>query len=126
IGSMAAWSAVTAATGMANSLAVLLVVRVGLGLTECLYLPAAAALVADYHDTPTRARAMSFLTIGQAVGVIAGGASAGLLADHFGWRSGFWILGGAGIALALLGAKLLSQPPTAPAPKTRVVRPTVG
>ena len=107
--SILAWSVVTALMGAARGFNTLLVLRFCLGVAECLFLPSAIALIAEYHGPATRARAMSFISIGVNAGLILGGTFAGFLAEHFGWRSGFWVLGLAGIALALLARPLLFQ-----------------
>lgn len=120
IGSLAAWSAVTALVGLATGFPLLLALRFALGLTECLFLPAAVALIADHHGPGTRARAMSFLTIGINGGMILGGSFTGFMADHHGWRSGFWVLGLGGIALALLGKPAIAA---TPAPSAEIARP---
>ena len=75
-GSLFAWSAVTALMGLATGYAMLLTLRIGLGLAECLFLPAAIALIATHHETDTRARAMSFIQIGANAGIILGGSAA--------------------------------------------------
>ncbi|MCC6858935.1 MAG: MFS transporter [Bryobacterales bacterium] len=98
--SLAAWSAVTLVTGFVTSIPQLLLTRVVLGFTEAAYLPAAIALIADYHASDTRASAISIHTAGLTVGLIAGGAGAGYLAEHFGWRIGFFVLGALGLVLA--------------------------
>ena len=113
LGSLVAWSAVTALIGLATGFPALLALRFALGVAECLFLPAAVALIADYHGPGTRARAMSFLTIGINGGMILGGSFTGFMAEQHGWRSGFWVLGLGGIALALLGRSAI---PVAPAP----------
>jgi len=114
IASLVAWSAVTALTGLVGGFPLLLALRLGLGAAECFFLPAAVALVADYHGPATRARAMSFITIGINGGMVLGGGFTGFMAAHFGWRSGFWVLGLGGIALAWAGRSAL-PPPVAPA-----------
>ncbi len=38
--------------------------------------------------------------LGLNLGLVGGGAAAGLMAEHFGWRFGFWVLGGLGLVLA--------------------------
>ncbi len=115
VGSLIAWSAVTALMGAATGYPMLLALRVALGIGECLFLPAAIALIASYHATETRARAMSFIQIGANAGMVIGGSAAGYFADHFGWRSGFIVLGGAGITLALLSRVMLPPAPAGPA-----------
>ncbi len=133
VASLVLWSAVTALTGAASGFAVLLALRGGLGLAECLYLPAATALLADHHGPATRGRAMSIHSVGLNFGVVIGGAFAGYLADHFGWRLGFWVLGGGGIVLAVASPLVLRDGPplaqrtTAPrAPLVQVLRYLAG
>jgi predicted MFS family arabinose efflux permease len=130
IGSLIAWSSVTALMGAAGGFATLLGLRLGLGLAECLFLPAAIALIADCHGPGTRARALSFISIGVNGGMVLGGSLAGLLAEHFGWRWSFGVLGGAGLVLALAARPFLpraiapAEPasPPAPVPSARATR----
>ena len=112
--SLACWSLIMALTGFSTGLAVLLLLRVALGFSESLYLPAAIALIGDHHPSQTRARAMNVMIIGISCGVIVGGALAGIFAEHLGWRSVFWILGGAGLVLALVFRRFL-PPASVPA-----------
>lgn len=113
--SLVAWSFVTALLGAAQGFSALLALRVLLGITECLFLPAAFALIAQQHGLGTRARAMGMISIGVNGGMVLGGSSAGYLAEHWGWRSAFWVFGVVGILLALLGRRFLPRAPaTAP------------
>ncbi|HWB99689.1 MAG TPA: MFS transporter [Bryobacteraceae bacterium] len=98
--SVASWSLVSVAAGFSVNYAMLLTTRILLGLTESLYLPSATALIADYHGTSSRGTAMAVHSVGLNLGVVAGGAGAGYLADHFGWRMGFIVLGGMGLLIA--------------------------
>lgn len=113
--SLFAWSAVTAVTGLATNFPTLLSLRVGLGLAECLFFPAAFALIAQCHATDTRAKAMSVMTVGINCGMVLGGSAAGFLAQHYGWRSGFLVFGLIGMGLALISRPFL---PTSPAVTT--------
>jgi MFS family permease len=110
--SLTLWSGVTALMGAAHGFYSLLILRGALGLVESLYLPAATALLADHHGPATRGRAMSVHSVGLNFGVVLGGTFAGYLAEHFGWRSGFWVLGGIGILLAVIAPPFLRRPPT--------------
>jgi MFS family permease len=110
--SLAAWSVVTAATGLVAAAEHLFALRILLGVAECLYLPAALGLLADYHDPDTRATALGIHAGGLTFGMIAGGTAAGYLGDHFGWRPCFVILGVAGVALAGFAALWLRDAPT--------------
>jgi len=127
--SLALWSAVTALMGAADGFIALLLLRGALGLVESLYLPAATALLADHHGPETRGRAMSLHSVGLNFGVVLGGAFAGYLAERFGWRSGFWVLGLAGIGLAIASGFFLRDGPKSenvPAAPLRVVRPSLA
>jgi len=108
--SLAAWSAITLLTGFAANYWHLIGMRVLLGLGECLYLPAATAMLADYHGTATRGAAMGLHSAGLNVGMIVGGVATGYLGDHYGWRPGFFALGGLGLVLALLCTRVLLRP----------------
>lgn len=105
--SLVGWSLATVLTGLATNFPTLLALRVGLGLSECLFFPAAFALIAQYHLPNSRAKAMSVMTIGINCGMVLGGSAAGFLAQHYGWRSGFLLFGFLGIALALAGKPFL-------------------
>ncbi|MBI5769068.1 MAG: MFS transporter [Verrucomicrobia bacterium] len=109
--SLLLWSLVTALTGLADGLVSLLVLRVALGVSESFYLPAAIALTASHHGTGTRGKAISLLLTGMNLGVVLGGFGAGFMADHFGWRAGFWMLGLGGIGFGLLCQPLLVDAP---------------
>ena len=121
LGSLVAWSAVTLLTGMSRNFFELAVLRVALGFAECIYIPTAVALLMDQHSPATRGRAVSLGQIGFSFGTIIGGTLCGVLADRFGWRTGFWVLGLAGGVLALSSRTFLgSAPPVAlaaPAPR---------
>lgn len=122
IWSLVAWSAVTVLTGFSTSMIMLLVLRIALGIAESLYLPAAGALIAEHHAAATRGRAMGYHMLGLNVGLVVGGTSAGLLAEHYGWRWGFWILGSLGLVLALVARHFLQDGPV----KTAVSKPKVN
>jgi predicted MFS family arabinose efflux permease len=109
--SLFSWSLVTALTGMVSSYYPLLILRALLGVSESLYLPAAIALLADHHNSTTRGTAMSVHSVGLNLGVIAGGAAAGYMAERWGWRSGFWCLGAVGVALAFSARAFLVDGP---------------
>ncbi|MDP3867538.1 MFS transporter [Phenylobacterium sp.] len=76
--SVAVWSAMTAACGMANSFLTLFLARVGVGIGEAGLSPAAYSLIADSFPPVKRARAMGVYAMGSIMGVgmalIIGGA----------------------------------------------------
>lgn len=102
VASLAVWSAVTFWTGHVHSYGELLAARALMGISEAFYLPAALAMIADYHDDSTRARAVGLHQSGLYAGVLLGGAGGGWFASHFGWRAAFVALGAAGIVYGLV------------------------
>ena len=111
-GSLLVWSAVTWATGQVTSHEQLLTTRALMGISEAFYIPAALALIADYHAGPTRSRAVGLHQMGIYVGVIVGGFG-GYAADHgsLGWRWAFETCGLVGVAYALPLFLFLRNPP---------------
>jgi predicted MFS family arabinose efflux permease len=97
--SLAAWSIVTLLTGLVQTTEQLLFMRVLLGAAECIYLPAAIAMLADYHPSETRGIANGIHTAGLNVGIIGGGVLAGYLGELHGWRASFVVLGVVGLVL---------------------------
>ena len=101
-GSLFVWSAVTWATGHVTTYDQLLAARALMGISEAFYIPAALALIADYHLGPTRSRAIGLHQMGIYLGVIIGGFS-GYAADSptLGWRWAFDACGIVGVLYAL-------------------------
>src|SRR2546425_10286728 len=101
-GSLFVWSAVTWATGHVTTYNGLLLARSLMGISEAFYIPAALALIADYHTGHTRSRAVGLHQMAIYVGVIVGGFS-GYVADApaLGRRLAFDACGGAGVLCAL-------------------------
>jgi len=112
--SVAAWSLVTVSTGLVNSSRHLLTMRVLLGVTESLYVPASLALIADHHPARSRATAMAIHLTGFYAGVVFGGTVAGFLGDLYGWRLPLFVLGGIGLLLAVLCQYTLWDKPPQP------------
>ena len=110
LASLLIWSVATFATGFVKSFESLLAARALLGVSEAFYMPAAVALIVDYHQGSTRARATGLHLSGVYVGSILGGLG-GWMADDFGWRFGFLLFGGVGVAYALVLMIFLPRPP---------------
>src|ERR1051325_7519642 len=64
IGSLFVWSLVTWLTGHATSYTQMLWCRGLMGISEAFYIPAALALIADFHTGPTRSRAVGVHQMG--------------------------------------------------------------
>lgn len=101
LGSLFVWSVVTWLTGHAKTFEQLLLARALMGVSEACYIPAALALIADYHRGPTRSLATGLHMSGVYAGAALGGVG-GYIAESYGWRAGFYLFGIIGIVYALL------------------------
>jgi MFS family permease len=120
-GSLFVWSAVTWWTGHVTSYHELLLARSLMGISEAFYIPAALALIADFHPSATRSRAVGVHQTGIYLGQILGGF-AGYVADspEHGWRWAFSTCGMIGVIYALPLLALLRNPerPAVATPET--------
>lgn len=106
IGSVLAWSIVTALTAYARTYEQLLVTRALLGVTQAACMPASTALIVEYHRGATRSLASGLLLCGAMTGGALGGLG-GWLAEGHGWGYAFLWFGLLGIGFALVLALLL-------------------
>ncbi len=111
-GSLFAWSLVTWSTGHIRTYDGLLWTRSLMGVSEAFYIPAALALIADYHTGTARSRAVGFHQMAIYIGVIIGGFT-GYVADapNFGWRFAFDACGVFGAVYAFPLLLLLRDAP---------------
>ena len=110
-GSLFVWSLVTWTTGHVTSYEQLLLTRALMGISEAFYIPAALALIADFHTGPTRSRAVGLHQMGIYLGVMIGGFG-GYAADNpdLGWRWAFSLCGLIGILYAVPLFLMLRNP----------------
>ena len=73
---IAAWSLLTAASGLARSFAGLALARIGVGIGEASATPAAHSLISDYFPPERRTRALAIYNVGSSLGICAGWCSA--------------------------------------------------
>ena len=112
--SLFVWSAITWATGHVDSFAGLVAARAIMGVSEAIYIPAALALITDFHLGPTRSRAVGLHQMGIYAGILIGGFS-GYVADapSLGWRFAFSMAGLVGVLYSVPLFLLLRNPPRA-------------
>ena len=110
--SLFVWSAVTWATGHVSTFNELVAARALMGVSEAFYIPAALALITEYHLGETRSRAVGVHQMGIYAGTILGGFS-GYVADSpaLGWRWMFSLCGIVGVVYALPLFAFLRNPP---------------
>lgn len=109
------WSAVTWWTGHVSSFHELMAARAMMGISEAFYMPAALALITEFHPAATRSRAVGFHQVGIYAGQILGGF-AGYIADSpdHGWRWAFSTCGMIGVIYAVPLLLSLRDPQRAP------------
>lgn len=100
--SLLVWSAVTLITGQVRDVGEMLWARALMGVSEACYLPAALALIVDWHPERSRSLATGLHQSGLYTGMIMGGAWGGWMGEHYGWRAVFAILGGVGVGYFVL------------------------
>jgi len=96
------WSLATAATGVAHGFAMLLVMRLLLGVGEAVAYPACSKILGAHLPEHQRGFANGILQAGQRLGPAVGAVGAGLLIATYGWRPVF--IGMGVISLAWLPA----------------------
>ncbi len=111
VASLFVWSAVTWSTGYVTTYHGLVATRALMGISEAFYMPAALALIADFHRGATRSRAVGIHQMGIYAGLILGGY-AGHVADHpdLGWRFAFQFCGVVGVLYSVPLLMLLRDP----------------
>jgi MFS family permease len=105
--SLLVWSIITWLTGHARSFEELILLRALMGVSEACYIPAALALIADYHAKGNVSLATGIHNSGIYAGIILGGAGGGWMGEQYGWRSAFILLGIAGVAYTAVAVFVL-------------------
>lgn len=108
IGSLFIWSLVTWLTSTASNFEELLLARAFMGVSEACYIPAALALIVDYHPGNTKSTATGLhiggVYVGQSLGFIGG-----WIAESHSWHYAFHIFGIIGVVYALILVFLLKD-----------------
>ena len=111
VASFGIWSLVTLFLGLAHTYAEVLTAQALMGLSEACYIPAALALIADYHGEASRSRAVGLHQSGLYAGIVFGGVAGGWIGEHYGWHVVFYVLGTGGLFYLLLLTFSLKDPP---------------
>jgi MFS family permease len=100
--SLALWSLMTAATGLAQSFWQLALARIGVGVGEAGGSPPSHSLLSDYFPPQARATALALYANGIYVGAGLAYLLGGWVVTRFDWRTAYFAIGLAGLPLALL------------------------
>jgi len=96
------WSLVTFAIGLSENFAMLVALRIALGVVETAHFPAMLKTVADWLSPQWVARSLSFSLLGVPVASLIGAPLITLLIEKMGWRAMFFILAGLGVVWVLI------------------------
>ncbi|SEA24494.1 Sugar phosphate permease [Arachidicoccus rhizosphaerae] len=108
--SLLVWSAVTYGMGYAQTFHQLYYLRAVMGISEALYIPAALALIAEFHQKKTRSLAIGIHMTGLYLGSALGGFGATIAAAYT-WHFTFHTFGLIGIGYAIILTLLLRESP---------------
>lgn len=92
IGGAAVWGVFSLLTGLAPTLAVLIVARVGSSFGEVVNVPVHGALITDFYPPKARVKAFGLHYLGWTGGAAVGAILAGVIGQAFGWRAPFFVL----------------------------------
>lgn len=122
-GAMFAWSALTAASGLAKNFVGLAIPRVFIGVGESALTPTSMSLIADKFPEERRGFAAGFYYMGVPIGVGVSLLVAGFLGPAIGWRNCFFLLGVVGVAFSVV---MLFVKDPRPVRAAHVERPHLG
>lgn len=119
------WSLLTALSGGAWSFASLLIVRLGVGIGEASYAPAANATIADLFPAGKRSRAVAVFQLGLPLGLILAFFTTGFVVEAFdSWRAPFLLAALPGFVVAALLLRI-PEPARGATESARVATPTM-
>jgi MFS family permease len=99
---LAVWSGLTAVNGLVGNFWAFLLVRMGVGIGEASYAPAANSLIGDLFPAHKRARAMGIFMLGLPLGLLLAFFTIGAMVKAFdSWRAPFFIAAVPGLLLAV-------------------------
>ncbi len=111
VGSLFVWSSVTLMMGLTDDFSTLYALRMIMGLSEALYIPAALALIADFHTGKSRSLAIGIHMTGLYVGQAMGGFGAKLSEILPSWHETFFYFGLVGAIYAVILMLFLYEAP---------------
>lgn len=127
---IALWAAATLLTGFVHGLAVLIALRLLLGLGESIAFPGSSKIFAAEVSATSRGMANAMVAAALAFGPAVGTLSGGLILESHGWRPIFWIFGAVTLlwlipwqaVAAPLRSTNVAVPVTDPVPLGRLLR----
>lgn len=104
------WSIMTVLCGYAGNYMQLLLIRIGVAVGEAGGVPPSQSMVADYFPAKNRASAMAIFSSGNFIGTLLAMVLGSWLAQTYGWRHAFIVIGAPGVLLALIIRFTVKEP----------------
>ena len=104
------WSAMTVLCGLSRNYWQFLLARIGVGVGEAGGTPPANSIIADNFPAARRPMAMAVFALGAPLGAWMGANMAGYVANLYGWRAAFLVLGVPGLLLGVLVYLTIREP----------------
>jgi MFS family permease len=114
---LALWSLATLLTGFAEGFAILLLLRLLLGIGESAAFPCSSTLIARHVPAERLGAANAMILVGLSLGPAVGVFFGGILMDELGWRGVFFLFGAASLLWLLpwlVATRHLSAPSAQP------------
>lgn len=96
------WSIMTVACGLAQNFGQMLAMRIGVAVGEAGGVPPSQSMVNDLYPPKQRARAMAIFSSATFIGTLLAMVGGAYIAQHYGWRMAFIVVGAPGILLAFI------------------------
>lgn len=107
-----AWSVMTMLCGVATTFTLLLMCRIGVAIGEAGGSAPSLAMVSQLYPARLRSRALSVFLMGPAIGSVVGLSVGGWIAEVYGWRWAFIIIGAPGVLLGIILALTVTETKT--------------
>jgi MFS family permease len=108
--SLAFWSVMTAASGMARNFTQFIAARLCVGGGTAGSYPPTLSMIGDLFPLKSRGTALGIWSIGGTIGFSIGLAGGALIAEHYGWRTAAFTFGLVGIVVAMLLFVIVKEP----------------
>jgi MFS family permease len=106
----AIWSGFTALCGTATNFLQIAFFRMGVGVGEAGGSPPSYSLISDYFPADKRGLGLAIYSLGVPLGSMIGAFAAERLADAYGWRTAFYVIGAPGLLLAVILLLVVREP----------------
>lgn len=104
------WSIMTVACGFAMNFWQMLAMRIGVAVGEAGGVPPSQSMVNDLYPPEQRARAMAVFSSATFIGTIVAMVGGAYIAQKYGWRMTFLVVGAPGVLLALIIRFTIAEP----------------